>query len=246
MASPLWFGGIMNRMLFGVPYYGWVIFLLLIMGMIAGALWYFFVWLKLTPYHGVLWATIKKTGASFVFNENMDFDLITDRSSKVIFNETFKEAQEAENDRTKMPAATIGKVHTDFIFDPDKSTYPDSYSHKLIEVIAEKHNLANPTDQVRTLVKFWRYLSDGRFDGDTYAEEMRHLKRTYTVPWSRIQMMYKDREESDSAGFVLTLASIIHDIEQATYNHYGIYILVLFGIIDIAIIAAFFVTRHAT
>jgi hypothetical protein len=245
MASPIMFGGLMNRMLFGIPYYGWTILLLLIMGMIAGALWYFFVWWKLSPYHGVLWATIKKTGASFVFNENMDFDLITDRSSKTIFNETFKEAQEAENDHTKMPAATIGKVHMDFIFDPEKWTYPDSYNHKLIEIMAEKHNLANPTDQVRTLVKFARYLHEGRFDGDVYKEELSHLNRTYHVPWARIQMMYKNREESDSAGFVLTLANLIRDIEQETFNHYGIYILALFGVIDIAIIAAFFLFHKA-
>jgi hypothetical protein len=57
--------------------------------------------------------------------------------------------------------------------------------------------------------------------------------------------MYKDREESDSAGFVLTLADIIRDIEQETYNHYGIYILALFGVIDIAIIAAFFLFHKA-
>ena len=244
MAPPIMFGGVMNHMAFGVPYYGWAIFGLTIMGLIGGALWFFFIWLKLSPYHGVLWATLKNSGASFVFNDNMDFDLITDRSSKVIFNETFKQAQEAENDHTKMPAATIGKVHTDFIFDPDKSTYPDSYAHKLIEVIAEKHNLANPTDQVRTLVKFWRYVGEGRFDGDVYIDEMSHLKRTYMVPWARIQMMYKDREESDSFGFVLTLAGLIKDIEQASFNQYGIYILVLFGFIDIAIFAAWFITRH--
>jgi hypothetical protein len=243
---PMIFGGAMNHMFFGIPYYGWFIFGLTIIGLIGGALWFFFVWMKLAPYHGVLWAIWNKTGASFVFNENMDFDLITDRSSKVIFNETFKEAQEAENDHTKMPVATLGIVHTDFIFDPDKSTYPDSYTHKIIEIVAEKHNLANPTDQVRTLVKFWRYVNEGRFDGDEYVEEMKHLKRTYEVPWSRILMMYKERDESDTTGFVQTLASIIKNIEQATYNQYSIYILILFGFIDLAIIAAFFVTHHSS
>ena len=81
-------------------------------------------------------------------------------------------------------------------------------------------NLANPTDQVRTLVKFARYLHEGRFDGDVYKEELSHLNRTYHVPWARIQMMYKNREESDSAGFVLTLANLIRDIEQETFNHF--------------------------
>jgi hypothetical protein len=243
---PMLFGGIMNRTFFTIPLYLWLILALFLMIVLAGALWYFFVWWKLKPYHGVFWSTIKKTGASFVFDDNMAFDLITDRDSKVIFNETFKEAQAAENDNTKMPAATIGKVYVDFIFDPDKSTYPDSYTHKIIEIIAEKHNLANPEDQVRTLVKFWRYVNEGRFDGEDYAEEMEHLKRTYTVPWARIQMMYKDREESDSFGFVLTLAGIIKNIEQQTYNQYAIAPIILFGFIDVVIVAAWFITRHTT
>ena len=209
------------------------------------ALWYFFFWLKLKPYSGLLPATIYKTAVSWVFDENMRFDLITDRSSKVIFKETFKQAQDAENDNTQSIPATIGKVHADFIFDPDKWTYPTSYQHKVIEDIAIRWNESYPHDQVRTLVKFSRYMHEGRFD-EHFAEELKHLKREYLVPWARIRMMYKDREESGTFGFVMSLANTIKEIEQQSYNQYAIYVLILFGVLDILMIAAWFITRKAT
>ena len=108
-------GGTLNQTFFSVPYYMWIMIGLIILGMLIFGLWYLFVWWPTTPYHGIFWSTIKKTGASMVFDENMHFDLITERSSKVIFNESFKAAQEAEEDKTEAPAATIGSVRVDFI-----------------------------------------------------------------------------------------------------------------------------------
>jgi hypothetical protein len=235
-------GGIANYTVFGIPYFMWMIIGLMIIGVMIIAFWWFFFWIKLIPYHGLLWSTLKKTGLSFVFDDNMHMDLITDRSSKVIFAETFKEAQDAENDNTKTPTATIGKVHADFIFDPDKWTYPNSYQHKIIEDIAERWNSVNPDDQVRTLVKFSRYAHEGRFD-EHYADELKHLKLTYTVPWSRIRMMYKDREESGYFGFVMTLANTIREIEQQCYNQYAIYVLGMFCVLDVMYFVAWFLMR---
>jgi hypothetical protein len=242
MPSPLYFGGLLNQEFLSIPYFMWIIVAMFLIGITGGALWFFFFWWKLKPYHGVLWATIRKFGVSFVFDDNMSFDLITDRSAKVIFNETFRQAQEAENDNTKTPAATIGSVHADFVFDPDKWTYPKSYQHRIIEDIAEKWNTVNPHDQVRTLIKFSRYLHDGMFD-EHYANEIAKLKRTYMVPWARVRMMYKDREESGSFGFIMTLANTIRSIEQANYNAYAIYILAFCGFLDLIMIGMWFITR---
>jgi hypothetical protein len=252
-------GGIANHTFYFIPYYMWVIVFMMIMGLILGALFYFFFWVKLTPYHGLLWATTGlhiewkygiipipqfkgKTGLSFVFDENMNMDLITDRSSKVIFAETFKEAQDAENDNSKTPTATIGSVHADFIFDPDKWTYPNSYQHKIIEDIAERWNNVNPDDQVRTLVKFARYVEEGRFN-EHYADELSHLKLMYVVPWARIRMMYKDKEESDYFGVVMSIANAIRDIEQASFNQYAIMVLGMFAMLDIMYFIAWFIMR---
>jgi len=242
MATLPFLAGIFNRTVFGVPYFMWIIIGMFIVGIMVAALWYFFFWYKLTPYHGLFWATLKKMGLSFVFDENMSMDLITDRSSKVIFAETFAEAQQAENDNTKTPTATLGKVHADFVFDPDKWTYPNSYQHKVIEDIAERWNNVNPEDQVRTLIKFSRYASEGRFD-EHYAEELKHLKLTYTVPWSRIRMMYKDREESGSFGFIMSLANTIREIEQASYNQYAIIVLGMFAGLDVMYFIAWILMR---
>jgi len=241
MSSPLFLGGMFNKMFLTIPYYIWMIFGLFIMLAMVTAMWYFFFWWKLKPYHGIFWSHIKKMGASLVFDENMHFDLITERSAKVIFNETFKQAQEAEEDRTEAPTASIGTVRTDFVFDPDKWTYPNSYQHKFIEDIAEKWNNTHPEDQVRTLLKFSRYMSEGRFEDDAYINELKNLKQTYMVPWARIAMMYRDREESQTFGFVMSLAQTIEKVESGDLNGYGIFILIFFGIIDIVVVAAHYI-----
>ena len=226
-------------MFLGIPYYIWLMVALALIGLIVGAMFYFFFWWRLTPYHGIFWAHLKKIGASFVFDDNMHFDIITDRSSKVIFNETLKEAQDAEEDYTEAPAASIGKVSADFVFDPDKWTYPNSYQHKIIEDIAMKHNNLHPEDQVRTLMKFARYANEGRFDPD----DIEQLRLTITVPWPRIKMMYRDREESSYYGYVMSLANIIREIEKNGLNGYWWVFMGFFGIIDLLLIVAHFMTR---
>lgn len=240
MAAILFLGGIFNKMFLGIPIFVWIIVFLLLVGMIIFSVWFFFFWWKLKPYHGHFWAHFRKTGESFVFDDNMHFDLITDRSAKVIFAETFKQAQEAEEDRTEAPTATIGSVRADFVFDPDKWTYPNSYQHKIIEDIAEKWNDQNPTDQVRTLLKFSKYMNEGRFDA-SYAEELQHLKASYIVPWSRIKMMYKDRDEAGVFGFVMTLAKTLEEIQNESMNKYALLILGIFLVIDMLIVGAHYI-----
>jgi hypothetical protein len=250
-------GGIANHTFFFVPYYIWVIVALFVMETIAVALWWFFFWWPLTPYHGVFWATIGfrikslwsvipwphytgKTGISIVFDENMNMDFITDRSSKVIFAETFKSAQEAENENIQTPSATIGSVLADFVFDPYKWTYPNSPQHKIIEDIAEDWNLQNPTDQVRTLPKFMRYLKEGKFT----HESVRLLKTSYLVSWSRIDMMFTDRDEGSTFGWVESLANKIVETANAVYNQFAIPILILFGCVDIMYFIAWIIMRR--
>jgi hypothetical protein len=241
-APNLFLGGIFNKMVFGIPYYIWIVVAMLIIGIMAFGMWYFFFWWKLKPYHGIFWAHIRKMGASLVFDENMHFDLITERSSKVIFNETFKQAQEAEEDRTEAPTASIGSVRTDFVFDPDKWTYPGSYQRKIIEDIAESWNSLNPTDQVRTFLKFGRYMKEGKFDAD-YANHLKNIKREYIVPWARITMMYRDREESQTFGFIMSLAQTIEKIEQDNLNRYALVVLGFFFLIDVILIAAHYIGK---
>ena len=242
MAPTLFLNGMLNKMLFGIPYYLWIMVAMLIVGIVAFGMWYFFFWWKLKPYHGIFWSHIRKMGASLVFDENMHFDLITERSSKVIFNETFKQAQEAEEDRTEAPTASIGSVRTDFVFDPDKWTYPGSYQRKIIEDIAESWNTLNHNDQIRTFLKFGRYMHDGRFDAD-YANELKNLRREFIVPWARIAMMYRDREESQTFGFIMSLAQTIEKIESESLNQYALVVLGFFFLIDIIIIAAHYIGK---
>ena len=236
----LFLGGMFNQSFLGIQYYLWLMFLLLFVGLCISAIFYFFFWMKLKPYHGVFWSHLRKTGASSVFDEHMHFDLITERSAKVIFNEPFKAAQEAENDTTVAQTATIGSVSMDFIFDPDKATYPDSTTHVKIEDVSEQWNTNNPTDQVRTLIKFYRYLLEGKFD-DGY--DTTGIKRFFLVPWSRVRMMYKERQESGYFGFVMSLASLINASEEDKFNQYGIFLLMMFGGIDVMMFIAWIIMR---
>ncbi len=241
MAFSLFLGGALNWSVFGIPYYLWIILFMIIIGLIIGACFWFFFWWKLTPYHGIFWAHIRKIGASFVFDENQHFDLITDRSAKVIFNETFAQAQDAEDDHTESQPATLGKVRCDFIFDPDKWTYPNSIQHRTIEDIADQWNENNPDDQIRTLSKFSKYLSDGVFDNG-FADKIKVLKRHYIVPWWRIKAMYKPRKLDDVYGFTGSLATMIEETENPSYNAYAWIFLAFFAMIDLCIIAAHFFT----
>ena len=238
----LFLGGMFNQTFLGVQYYIWIMAMIAFIGICLVALFYFFFWMKLKPYWGVFWAHIRKTGASNVFDEHMHFDLITERSAKVIFNESFRSAQEAEHDTMQAQTATIGQVHMDFIFDPNKATYPDSPVHVKIEDIAEQWNELNPNDQVRTLLKFYRYLLMGKFDSEHY--DTTGISRYFMVPWSRIRMMYKDREESNTFGFVMSLAAIINRNEEEKYNQYGIFVLAGFGLIDVMMFLVWVMTKH--
>jgi len=67
-APNLFLGGIFNKMVFGIPYYIWIVVAMLIIGIMAFGMWYFFFWWKLKPYHGIFWAHIRKMGASLVFD----------------------------------------------------------------------------------------------------------------------------------------------------------------------------------
>lgn len=244
MAYVIYFGGLFNKEILGLAVYHYIITAMILLGMLVFAAWYFFFWWRLTPYHGVFWAHIRKAGVSFVFDELMHFDLITDRSAKVIFDETFKEAQEAENDKTEARAASLGKVAGDFIFDPDKWTFPNTPQHKCIENIAERWNFKNQNDQVRTLIKFARYLDEGKFDEDPEnKEDLDGLKRKYFVPWSRIKMMYSMSEEADFFGFIMSLANKIREKNQAgSLNQYWWVVVLMFVFIDLAIILKHFIT----
>ena len=237
MTYTIFLGGALNWVVLGLPIYLWVIFLLFITGLIIIACFYFFYWWKLTPYHGIFWAHVRKIGASLVFDENQHFDLITDRSSKVIFNETFAQAQEAEGERIESQPATLGRVRVDFVFDPDKWTYPNFDQHKIIEDVAEDWNNIHEDDQIRTLTKFSKYLSQGEFDMPHYADKIKGLKRYYTVPWWRIKAMYKQRTLDDVYGFTMSLAKIIEENTVPDFNRYWWVFLAGFGLIDLLIFA---------
>jgi hypothetical protein len=239
----LFLGGIFNQVFLGIPYFAWVLLALVLIAIIVQFLWWFFYVLKMKPYFGLFWSTLYKTGASFIFNENMHFELITDRSAKVIFNESITEAQLAEKDSTMAPSAIIGTVHTDLIFDPDRWTFPGSPARNIIDATTLEWNAHNKDDEIHTLVKFGRYLIDDKFEDA--GIDVSGLKKWYTVPWARVDMMYPvKREESGWAGFLMQLASQIVDLQRESLNKYGWMIIILAGVVCFMLFLNHVLTYH--
>jgi hypothetical protein len=85
-------------------------------------------------------------------------------------------------------------------------------------------------------------MKEGKFDAD-YANQLKNIKREYTVPWARITMMYRDREESQTFGFIMSLAQTIEKIEQDNLNRYALVVLGFFFLIDIILIAAHYIGK---
>jgi hypothetical protein len=265
MTGVLFLGGILNRMFLGIPFYDWIMIGMILLGMLIGAAFFFLMWMKNTHYNKYFWTRIgfryaplfgvipfveyKGIGSmSLVFDENMKFDLITDRDSKVIFNQTFRQAQEDEGSNEIYPAATIGEVQTDFIFDPDKWTYPESRQHGIIMDAVENYEAIHEDDSVRTLPKFAQYLHNTHYPTDDNAphfelDDVKGLKYEIIVPWSRIRMLYRMRNEGETFGFVGSLAKLISDIEKQNYTNIA---LVIFGsciLLDILMAVAWFVSK---
>lgn len=185
MAQYLLFDGALNVTLLGLPAYIWIMLAMFIMAAASEAIWQFFFWLPLKPVQGHFTAHIRKINSAFVFNENLIFNMVSEKSAKLIFEMTIKEAKELQKDWDFAPSGLIGRVLSDLVFDGGGWTNLKSPVRVDIENVAAMYNEMNPDDQVMTLGKFHRHLKAGKFNGIKGVE---NIKATIKVNWTRIDM----------------------------------------------------------
>lgn len=223
MPQFLLFGGALNNTFFGLQIYFWVILAMFLITCISYAVWYFFFWMPLKPLHGHFKAHTGGINSAFVFDEHLNFDLRSEKRAKLIFDMTVKEAKERQRDWYTAPSGLIGRVLTDLIFDGGRWARMDSSEREEIERVAQLWNESNPDDEVLTLIKFHKYLTEGRFEKMGIPV---NLKPTYTVSWLRIdKAIPQGRKQSSWDGYLRQLAKKINEGETTDYNMYAYIIL---------------------
>ena len=235
MANFLLFNGAMNNTVFGLQVYFWIILAMFIITVTTYAVWWFFFWMPLTPLHGHFKAHISKINSAFVFDEHLNFDLRSEKRAKLIFDETVKEAKEAQRDWHVAPSGLIGKVLTDLIFDGGRWTDLTSPERDEIERIADLWNETNPSDEIHTLMKFRRYLEQGKFAAMGVKEI---VQPTYNVSWLRIdKAIPKDHIQPMWDGYLRQLSERMNKDDSGNMSIYAYLVLGISALICIGMLA---------
>jgi len=111
-------------------------------------------------------------------------------------------------------SVTTGGIHCDLILDSDRWSVKDSPQHAIIESIAEQWNDANPTEQVHAYPKFQRMLLDGTMNCPP------GIKKTETIPWSRIDAAFPLGMSNKAPGPVREMAIEMENEEKVAMSQY--------------------------
>jgi len=231
MANYLLFDGVLNTQYLGLQAYLWLMLAMFIVGIFSYAIWYFFFWMPLDAVKGHFTSHIYKTNSAFTFDENLRFNLSSEKKSKLIFDMTVKEAKELQKDWDVAPCGLIGRVLNDLIFDGGQWTKLDSPVRAKIEEVAAVYNDGNPDDQIMTLGKFWKRLNEGKLGPQP------DIPQYYTVPWKRIDMAIpRDHIQPMWDGYLRQLAREKEADTAGEYTMYGYLIIGVSGLICIAML----------
>jgi len=226
----LLFGGVMNTLILQIQLYFWIILALGIAAVGSYVGWYFLFWQPISPLHGIFYAHIRKEQACFVFDNNLNFVLKSEKKGKLIFNETAAAAKKAQKVWDYSPSGMIGKVTTDLIFDGDRWTELDSPARQEIDKTVTVWNEAHPgTDEIHTLLRFGALLQSGMITCP--------IDSTVTVPWLRIRSAFAPKSMGAFAGYTRQIAKLSESKKQEDINHHAIWILVFCGAICLMMIA---------
>lgn len=214
------FDGLLNQTFLGLQFYIWLMLALFLLCAGTYAVWYFFFWMPLTPAHGHFLSHIYHTNSALTFDEHLNFVMRSEKKAKLIFDMTVKEAKELQKDWDYAPSGLIGRVLDDLIFDAGGWLKLDSPVRAEIERVASVYNDANPDDQIMTLGKFYRRLSEGKLGACP------DIPRTFTVNWRRIDFAIpKDHVAPMWDGFLRQFAHTLHEVNNSDYTNYGYIIL---------------------
>lgn len=236
MAEPL-FNGIFNTLYLGIPGWLWSTLILLILSIMTNAYWYFMFWSPLKPLHGLWKANWDKIDVALISDIHLNLRLVSERVSKVIFNESIKDAKSSELDWKEITSGQIGVIGTDIIVDIGKWTNTDSNDRYIIEEIADKWNIDNPDDQIHSFYKFIKYIEENKIKTDIKTHTM--------VEWIRIESAFpKMRKKAAYAGYIRQLAEKFDKEDKIKFDNMAVWLLGgSIGISALFIIGKFLISK---
>lgn len=219
MAQVLLFNGVLNTLVLGIPSWIWVLIVLALMLVFSNAFWWFMFWSPIRPLHGLWRAAWGGTDAALLSDKDINLKLVSERGSKVIFDETIEDAKKNEKDWKNVTSGSFGVVGTDIILDLGKWTTPNTNERYMIEEAADQWNMEHPDDQIHSFYKFMTYIQEGKLEVAT---------PTYmVVDWIRIESAFpKNRNTSGYAGYIRQLAEKLDKEEKKPFTDAAIYILI--------------------
>lgn len=230
----LLFDGVFNKAVMGLPLYDWINFALFMLIIITFFAWYFLFWMPLKPLHGLYEAHIKKQFVAFVFDYNLKFVLKSEKNAKLLYDESISAANKAQPDWDNAPSGRIGKVQTDLIFDGDRWTDIGSPARREIDACvqvwneAQEYKSEREKDEIHTLIKFARYLHEGKISCN--------IRKEIIVPWIRIKSSLVVKSRGQWAGYIRQLANDMQAVDKSDYTMFGVYILVFCGFVCIMLV----------
>jgi hypothetical protein len=152
-------------------------------------------------------------------------------------------ARTLEPDLKEAPMVTAGNIPIDMIYDFKRWTLLDAPARGKIKEITDIWNEKNPNDEIYTFEKFYRYASENMFG--TLPPEIDLYQR---IPWVRIKASFpREDDETKFAGYERQRALDFENADADKMDKMFWGILILFGLIDMSMIAAWlmgFVGHH--
>lgn len=218
MAGEL-FNGSLNTLILGLPGWIWATLLLSIILIFSNAYWWFLFWRPLTPLHGLWHANWNKTDAAILSDVNLNLKLVSEKYSKVIFDESITNAKKGEEDWKDITSGQIGITGTDIIMDLGKWTSKTSEERYTIEENADEWNMNNPDDQIHSFSKFIDYVFENKITTT--------IKTKILIDWIRIESAFpKIRKKAAYAGYIRQLAEKLDAQEKTKLDGIALYIII--------------------
>jgi hypothetical protein len=123
-------------------------------------------------------------------------------------------------------SVTTGGIHADLILDADNWSVRTSPQHAIVESIAMQWNDANPSSQVHAYPKFQKMLTTGIINCPP------GIKKTITIPWSRIDAAFPLGMSNKAPGPVREMAIELENEDKMEMKRF--YLPILLGGIGFA------------
>jgi hypothetical protein len=234
------FGGIFNTTFFGIQIYLYLAIPAVILYLAAYIWWVKLKWQMMAPFHGLWSAVNSQSEVVFVSDFNLNFHLMGEFAAKVIFDkerynaiahdtssaltrfrmwlmpvdEAVHTAKYLQGSWESQPMTNIGSVPAGILLDVYGWTKAISPQRSAIANVADVWNDLNMEDQIHSMSKAWKYMSEGKI------ETPENVKLYTTVPWVRVDNAYpKKRYQSERGGFIRQIAlNIINGLYNKGMN----------------------------